>query len=167
MENSTTNSTSESERLIAPEILDDAFYHAIMGIAQFEELASVLEIGSSGGGGSTNAFVRGLMVNKNRPTPYCMEVSCSRFLELQRKYQNLDFVKCYNVSSVSSPRVASEADVRLFYHSQKTALNRYKLSVVLGWRNEGLRYLAEHPVLDRDGILRSRETTTFGFLISF
>jgi predicted DNA binding CopG/RHH family protein len=151
--NSITNSTSKSDRLIAPEILDDAFYHAIMGLAQYEDLTSVLEIGSSAGGGSTNAFVRGLMLNKTRPTLYCMEVSHARFLELQRKYKDLDFIKCYNVSSVSSSRVASESEIRKFYHSQKTALNKYKLSVVLGWREEGLRYLTGHPDLDQDGIL--------------
>jgi hypothetical protein len=163
MANSITDSTSESERLIAPEILDDAFYHAIRGLAQYEELRSVLEIGSSAGGGSTNAFVQGLMLNRNCPTLYCMEVSCPRFRELQNKYRHLDFVKCYNVSSVSSSRVASESEICQFYHSQKTALNKYKLSVVLGWREEGLRYLREHPDLDQDGIFAIKRDNNIEF----
>jgi len=149
---------SESERLIAPEIFNDAFYDAIMGLSQFEELKNVLEIGSSAGDGSTSAFVRGLMLNKNRPTLYCIEVSHSRFGELQKKYQSHDFVKCYNVSSVSSSRVAAESEIRNFYHSHKTTLNKYKLPVVLGWREEGLRYLTEHGDLDQDGILMIKET---------
>jgi hypothetical protein len=149
--------SSESERLIAPEIFNDAFYDAIMGLSQFEELKNVLEIGSSAGDGSTGAFVRGLMLNKNRPTLYCMEVSHSRFVELQRNRGSLDFVKCYNVSSVSSSRIATESEISKFYHSHKTSLNKYKLSVVLGWREEGLRYLAEHGDLDQDGILMIKE----------
>ena len=106
---------SISESIIAPEILNDALYNAIVGLSQFENLKNVLEIGSSSGGGSTSAFVHGLMQNKNRPTLYCMEVSRSRFLELQRTYQKYDFIRCFNVSSVSSSRVASENAVRQFY----------------------------------------------------
>jgi hypothetical protein len=143
---------SASDRLIAPEILDDAFYGALKGLGTVEDLKHVLEIGSSSGEGSTRALVSTLRANRRRPVLHCLEVSRARFVELQRAYQKYDFVRCYNMSSVHSSRVASEDELRQFYDTHRTALNRYELATVLGWRAEGLLYLREHPELDRDGI---------------
>ena len=143
---------SASDRLIAPEILDDAFYGALKSLGMVEDLRHVLEIGSSSGEGSTKALVSTLRLNRHKPVLYCLEVSQARFTELQRAYQKYDFVRCYNMSSVLSSRVASEDEIRAFYDGHRTALNRYDLATVLGWRAEGLQYLKEHPELDRDGI---------------
>jgi hypothetical protein len=54
---------SDLNRVIAPEITGDAFYETIRHLAATENLATVLEIGSSSGGGSTEAFVAGLARN--------------------------------------------------------------------------------------------------------
>jgi hypothetical protein len=143
---------SASDRLIAPEILDDAFCEVLKALGRVEDLEHVLEIGSSSGGGSTRALVRSLRLNKHRPALYCLEVSRTRFDELQRTYQKDDFVRCYNVSSVASSHVASEDEIRAFYEAHRTALNQYDLATIFGWRAEGLQYLKDHPELDRDGI---------------
>lgn len=143
---------SASDRLIAPEILDDAFYEVLKGLGMVEDLTHVLEIGSSSGEGSTKALVSSLRLNRHNPILYCLEVSRTRFAELQRAYQKFEFVRCYNVSSVVSSRVASEDEIRAFYDTHRTALNQYDLATVFGWRAEGLEYLRHHPELDRDGI---------------
>ena len=143
---------SASDRLIAPEILDDAFYEALKGLGMFEDLQHVLEIGSSSGEGSTKALVSTLRLNRHNPVLHCLEVSQARFAELQRAYQKYDFVRCYNMSSVPSSRVASEDEVRAFYETHRTALNQHDLATIFGWRAEGLQYLKDHPALDRDGI---------------
>ena len=143
---------SASDRLIAPEILDDAFYEVLKGLGRVEDLRHVLEIGSSSGEGSTRALVGTLQLNRHKPVLYCLEVSRARFAELQRAYQKYDFVRCYNMSSVVSSRVASEDEIRAFYNTHRTALNRYDLATIFGWRTEGLQYLKEHPELDRNGI---------------
>ena len=143
---------SASDRLIAPEILDDPFYEALKGLGTIEDLEHVLEIGSSSGEGSTRALVGALRLNRRKPVLHCLEVSRARFAELQRAYRGYDFVRCYNMSSVASSRVAGEAEIRAFYDAHRTALNRYDLATILGWRAEGLQYLREHPELDRDGI---------------
>jgi hypothetical protein len=148
---------SASDRLIAPEILDDAFYEALKGLGMFEDLEHVLEIGSSSGEGSTRALVSTLRLNRHNPVLYCMEVSRARFAELQRAYQKYDFVRCYNMSSVPSSHVASEEEIRVFYDTHRTALNQYDLATIFGWRAEGLQYLQEHPELDRDGIAQIKK----------
>src|SRR5260221_9488087 len=112
------NPNSQLNSLIPPEIKNDRFYFAIEQIARNEPLTNVLEIGSSSGEGSTEAFVTGLRRNPSRPTLYCMEVSQSRYAALAKRYASEGFVKSYNVSSVPVDRFPSEAEVTRFYNER-------------------------------------------------
>ncbi|MGB3691781.1 MAG: hypothetical protein WA999_03565, partial [Spirulinaceae cyanobacterium] len=94
-------SKSELDFLIPPEIKNDQFYGAIEKIAREADIKTVLEIGSSSGEGSTEAFVRGLKDNPNQPQLFCLEISKTRFEALQQRYADYNFVHCYNLSSVS------------------------------------------------------------------
>src|ERR687886_1266378 len=123
MENNFSN--SELNRLIPPEIKNDELYLAIHKIAREEDIKTVLEIGSSSGQGSTEAFVTGLRENPYQPTLFCMEISKPRFTELQNTYRNDSFVKCYNVSSVSIEQFSDEEEVIKFYRNNQTNLNYY------------------------------------------
>lgn len=134
-------STSNLDQLISPEIKNDALYEAIQIITEKEPIKTVLEIGSSSGGGSTEAFVKGMQRNPHKPTLYCMEISKVRFEELQKTYQNEGFVKCYNVSSVALEKYATENEVRDFYYRYNSGLNYYPLETVLGWLKQDNEYL--------------------------
>jgi hypothetical protein len=147
----------ESERLIAPEIIDDTFYDALKLLCMMEDLRHVLEIGSSSGDGSTAALVRGLRLNHRKPTLHCLEVSRTRFAELERRYESVDFVRGYNMSGVSSSRTATEDEIERFYNTHKTSLNQYDLRTIFGWRAEGLQYLKDFPDLDREGIAEIKQ----------
>lgn len=142
---------SPSERLIAPEIVDDWFYQALQWLAALEPINHILEIGSSAGAGSTRAFVDGIALNPARPSLYCIEISKPRFQELAIFYSGCNYVKPYNVSSVSADCYPTDQEVIEFYRDQKTALNQYPLDLVLGWKAEGLRYLHETGV-EQSGI---------------
>src|SRR5262249_40071503 len=85
------------------------------------------------------------------PTLYCIEISKSRFQELEKFCSGYKYVKPYNASSVPADCYPTDQEVAEFYRSQKTALNQYPLNLVLGWRAEGLRYLRETGV-DQSGI---------------
>ena len=74
-----STTASELDRLIPPEVKDDPFYRAILSLAQTQRLKTVLEIGSSSGEGSTEAFVLGLRKNPHQPTLFCMELSKPRY----------------------------------------------------------------------------------------
>jgi ADP-heptose:LPS heptosyltransferase len=134
------------DHLIAPEIKDDEFYHLISTLACQEELRHVLEIGSSAGGGSTEAFVNGLKTNPHNPKLYCLEVSKGRFRELADRYASCGFVRAYNASSVPVSGFMSEAEVRHFYTANTTRLNQYPLRDVLSWLKEDIRYVSEAAV---------------------
>ncbi|MEH2100139.1 MAG: class I SAM-dependent methyltransferase [Nostoc sp.] len=139
---------SELNSLIPAEIKNDDFYYAIQKIAQEEDIKTVLEIGSSSGEGSSKAFVTGLRENRNKPILFCMEVSKTRFTELQNKYKNEDFVKCYNVSSISVRKFPDEKEIIDFYNSHDTNLNLYPLERVLGWLRQDIEYVNNSGVSD-------------------
>ncbi|MBD1921226.1 FkbM family methyltransferase [Microcoleus sp. FACHB-831] len=155
-------SNSELNRLIAPEIKNDEFYAAIHKIARHEDIKTILEIGSSSGQGSTEAFVSGLRENANKPMLFCMEVSKTRFAELQKRYENDFFIKCYNVSSVSIEKFPSESDVIKFYSGTPTGLNSYPLEQVLGWLRQDIEYVKNSGVAS-DGIKKIKQENNIDF----
>lgn len=140
--------TSELNRIIPPEIKNDEFYLAIQKIAREEKIKTVLEIGSSSGQGSTEAFVSGLRENPNQPTLFCMEISQPRFAALQQSYEKDEFVKCYNISSVSVQDFPDKSEVISFYNSYRTSLNHYPLEQVLDWLKQDIEYLKNSGVTD-------------------
>jgi predicted O-linked N-acetylglucosamine transferase (SPINDLY family)/predicted O-methyltransferase YrrM len=154
MNNKITN--SELNRLIPPEIKNDEFYTAIHKIAREEDIKTILEIGSSSGEGSTEAFVIGLRENPNKPILFCMEISKTRFAELQNRYKNDLFVKCYNFSSVSLENFPEQQEVINFYRSNKTNLNLYPLELILSWLNQDIEYVKNSGVADA-GIRRIKQ----------
>jgi glycosyltransferase involved in cell wall biosynthesis len=132
---------AEKNDLIPPEIKNDGFYLAIQKIARTEKIKTVLEIGSSSGEGSTEAFVTGMRENPYRPKIFCMEVSKARFTVLQNHYRSDNFVNCYNVSSVSPADFPNESEVASFYNHIPTKLNQYPLEQILGWLRQDLKNL--------------------------
>ncbi|MBD2360726.1 FkbM family methyltransferase [Anabaena minutissima FACHB-250] len=132
---------SELDRLIPPEIKNDEFYAAIQSIAREEDIKTVLEIGSSSGEGSTEAFVTGMRHNPNKPILFCMEVSKTRFTELNKKYENEDFVRVYNISSVPIESFPSEREVIDFYNNINNNLKLYPLEQVLYWLKQDIEYV--------------------------
>jgi predicted O-linked N-acetylglucosamine transferase (SPINDLY family)/glycosyltransferase involved in cell wall biosynthesis/predicted SAM-dependent methyltransferase len=138
--------TSEINQIIPPEIKHDEFYEAIKQIAREEDIKTILEIGSSSGAGSTEAFVTGIRENPHQPQLFCMEISQERFTELQKRYAKDYLVKCYNVSSVGINQFAQQQEVINFYHSYQTALNQYPLEQVLDWLRQDRQYLQNSAV---------------------
>jgi glycosyltransferase involved in cell wall biosynthesis len=132
---------SELDRLIPPEIKKDEFYAAIQRIVKEENIKTVLEIGSSSGEGSSEALVRGLREKQNKPTLFCLEISKTRFAELQKRYANETFVKCYNVSSVSLEDFPGENEIIQFYNTTQSNLNYYPLDQVLSWLRQDVEYV--------------------------
>ncbi len=134
-------SNSELNFLIPPEIKNDEFYAIIQQLARTEDIQTVLEIGSSSGGGSTEAFVTGLRNNPNQPKLFCMEVSQARFAELNKRYERESFVKCYNVSSVAVEEFPDRSEVINFYHNSNSNLKKFPLELVLEWLQQDIDYV--------------------------
>jgi glycosyltransferase involved in cell wall biosynthesis len=142
----------EIENVIPPEIKDDVFYRLIMKLGEEENLTHVLEIGSSSGAGSTEAFVRGLSRNKGKPTLYCLEISPARFQKLTETYKSYGFVKTYNASSVGPKNLPSAKTVSDFYDKYKLPLRLYGKDSVLKWLKDDADYLGNYAGVEPEGI---------------
>lgn len=138
-------------RTIPPEIRNDGLYAAIVRVAATPGIRHMLEIGASGGDGSTEAFIEGARENPSHPTLHSIEISGVRVQAFRRRHASRAFVRCYHTSSVRLEKVASAEEVTHFYHSVKSALNDYPLKTVLGWREQDVRYIQEHG-LNASGI---------------
>ena len=139
------------DNIIPPEIKNDRFYDAIIRFAEQETVRTVLEIGSSAGNGSTEAFVKGLKRNTKNPSLYCLEISKPRFSELLKRYASEEFVKCYNLSSVALDKFPTEDDIKEFYINTHTTLNNYPLAKILNWYRQDKEYIKNNGIFG-DGI---------------
>ena len=143
--------SSSLDKIIPAEVKADRFYDAIFNIARSANVQTVLEIGSSAGDGSTDAFVKGLRQNPHHPVLYCMEVSEPRHKALADRYANDHFVKAYRASSVPVSGFATEEQVTQFYQTARTNLNQYPLQQVLGWLKDDIGYVNAENI-PRNGI---------------
>ena len=132
--------------IIPPEIRNDVFYQLISWISAMEDIKHVLEIGSSSGGGSTEAFVRGLAANPGSPNLHCLEISKARFEVLSKTYAEYDFVKCHNMSSISVDEFPTEEEVRRFYRDENSRIRQYPIDEVLRWLRQDIQYVSEGGV---------------------
>ena len=149
---------SDLDRLLSPQIKNERFYRAIRRVAATPAVRTVLEIGASSGGGSTEALVAGALANPGGPPQiHSIEISHARFAALVERYREYPFVHPYNVSSVPSSGFPSEDQVARFHREVRSKLRNNRLPKVLGWLRQDLAYLAEHPELDAPGIRRIRE----------
>lgn len=154
----TTSPDTGLDRIMAPQIKNERFYRAIRDVAATAGVRTVLEIGASSGGGSTEALVAGALANPGGPPEiHSIEVSKARFGALVERYRSFPFFHGHNVSSVPASSFPSEDEVTRFHREVRSKLRNNRLPKVLGWLRQDLAYLAEHPDLDTPGIRRIRE----------
>jgi hypothetical protein len=142
---------SALDHLIAPEIRGDRFYRAIAEIGATPGVREILEIGSSSGAGSTEAWVEGALRNPERPRLHCIEVSTVRHAALAERWREHPFVHTYNVSSVPLEAFPTPEEVARFHREARSKLRRVPVETVLGWLEQDVDYLRREG-LSRHGI---------------
>jgi hypothetical protein len=146
---------SPLDAIIAPEISNDLFYEYLFKIAQNKEFKTYIEIGSSAGQGSTQAFFNGINCrdDKELVSLYCLEISTARFEILKDTYKKYSFIKPFNLSSIESSLFPSKEKVAEFYNSNiNHKLKAYPLELVQSWRDNDLAYLNVHKKNNANGI---------------
>jgi hypothetical protein len=137
---------SDLNYAIPPEIKGDALYAEIARVASTPGLRHILEIGSSSGAGSTEAFVAGIEANVGNPTLHCLEVSRIRFAALKDRYSDRPFVRCYNMSSVSVEAFPRAADVADFHDNVSSNFSRVPMKEALRWLKQDLDYITREGI---------------------
>ena len=132
-------------KVINAEIRDDSFAAQLISFAARKDLINFIEIGSSGGEGSTKYIILGLeSKNDGLSSLHCMEISEPRMNLLKKTWQKKKFVHFYRCSSVSLDEYPTNSQVAKFYYSHKTKLNMYSLRVVLQWLRNDKKYLQKN-----------------------
>jgi len=139
---------SDLERTIPPQIIEDDFYSLIISVASRSDIHTMLEIGSSAGEGSTEAFITGMKMNPSSPVLYCLEISHARYSELSAKFSNNPAIRCYNASSVPERSFASEDEVLDFWLKRTSKFSTFPLPLVLSWLSQDKAYLNSADVPD-------------------
>ena len=131
------------DQIIPPEIKNDIFYFMLEHFAANPNLKYFLEIGSSSGGGSTEAFVNSIRKRSDRDdvSLFCMEISAPRYRALKEEYKHDKFVEAYQCSSISMDEFPDWAEVLNFYQKTTTALNSYSIDQIKSWYDADLQYL--------------------------
>ena len=134
---------SELNFLIPGEIKFDQFSELIKNLSSLSSVKKIIEIGSSSGDGSTKSFIEALSKRKDLEeiTFICLELSNVRFKKLQNYLTPYKFTTAYNLSSVDISSFQSEEQVRKFYISRETNLNKNSLSTVLSWRKQDIEFI--------------------------
>jgi hypothetical protein len=153
---SSESPVSALDRLIPPEIRGDRFFRAIVDVASTPGVREILEIGSSSGAGSTEAWVLGALANPEPPRLHCIEVSTVRYAALVERWRETPLVHCYNVSSVPLEAFPGPEEVARFHREVRSKLSRNALETVLGWLQQDLDYVERHG-LSRHGIREIKE----------
>ena len=122
------------------------------------DLKLFLEIGSSAGGGSTQAFVDAISKRQDSDhvSVYCFELSKNRFKLLAESYSAFPFIKPCNVSSISTDEFPDVSSVTDFYQNVKTSLNNYPIDTILQWYWQDINYI-KNSGLDQNGIVYVKE----------
>ena len=148
---------SELDYTIAPEVRKgDGFYEEIVHWSSQHFLHDFLEIGSSSGMGSTQAFIEG-MSDRDHTHLYCLEVSKKRFQELTKNCKRAQGIHCVNMSSIGIEDFPSIKEIVDFYHKHETCLNRFPVEVVLKWIYQDIEYIESNRI-DCYGIRNIKST---------
>lgn len=152
--------TSELDFVVEPEVKDDEFSELIREVARKPGVKNIIEIGSSGGDGSTNSFIQAIRSrsDKNEVKFICMEVSTVRFNKLKSFLMPYKLAYPYNLSSVSAREFPSAEQVTLFYKERKTKLNSFPIRTVLKWLEQDIQYVKETG-RDVNGIMAIKEAS--------
>ena len=151
---------SSLDQLIPPQVKNDGFYNAIVKVAATQGVKTILEIGASSGGGSTEALVNGSLKNPGGPPQiHSIEVSKARIGQFQERWKDYPFVHGYNTSSVEAGSFPTPETITRFYREERSKLRNVKLEKVLGWLQADLDYLRDHPDLNAAGIRRIKDAT--------
>jgi hypothetical protein len=149
------------DRLIRPEIRNDRFSRAIVEIAATPGVREILEIGSSSGEGSTEAWVSGALRQADPPRLHCIEVSIGRHAALAERWRDHPFVHAYNVSSVPLESFPSPDEIRRFHRDVRSKLRKVPIDTLLEWLRIDLDYVRDHD-LSRHGIREIRDAAGVG-----
>lgn len=117
----------------------DEFGQAIANTIATFGFASVIEIGSWDGSGSTSVLSNALSMSSRTPRLVCIESERDRFDRLAARYAHIPWVTCYHGSSISRASLTPTTFEDVW--SSEHNLLRYPEYQVRGWWDQAVAYI--------------------------
>ena len=143
-----------------PEIIKgDPLYELIVRLIVEHKPATILEIGSANGHGSTQALIEGIknVGIENRCEMICLEMHSEKFKELTAVTQEYPFITCIHASSIPIDQYMEENEVKDFMSAHGYTFNiiRYfNVDTVKKWREDEICFITKNGI-NQDGIERA------------
>lgn len=147
--------------IIPPEINDDELADEITKLVKIFKPKVILEIGSSSGEGSTQAFIRGISSIPEQPCVlYCIEASDVRYKNLVKNVMQYKFVKSYFTTSVKDEESMSVQEIKHFFGLLTGLIDLEVLEIgeerVIKWLEDEQQNI-DNMQTPRDGIRRIKK----------
>ena len=156
---------STLDTIIDPEVHQNTqMYHVIQQYLKTVPVHTIIEIGASSGGGTTEALIQGVLNGCTPPQEVKMasiEVSRTRFGNLATRYEHVPFFTPYNTSSLPLSRFPTADQVREFCRTTGVFGDGYE--GVIDWLEADVKYVKDNH-FDENGIARIKadfEVETF------
>jgi hypothetical protein len=143
--------------IIDPEVNQNTqSYYFIQDYLNKVPVKTIIEIGASSGGGTTEALIKGITSRfyTEGIKMASVEVSRARFKNLKERYIRIPFFTPYNVSSLPLSRFPSEEQVSKFI--RETGIHGGNVETVLDWLRQDIQYVKDNN-FDVNGIQKIKE----------
>jgi hypothetical protein len=143
--------------IIDPEVNQNTqSYYVIQDYLKKVPVKTIIEIGASSGGGTTEALIKGITSRfyTEGIKMASVEVSRARFKNLKERYIGISFFTPYNISSLPLSRFPSEEQVAKFI--KETGIHGGNVEVVLDWLRQDIQYVKDNN-FDVNGIQKIKE----------
>ena len=150
--------------IIDPEVNQNTqSYYIIQEYLKKVPVKTIIEIGASSGGGTTEALIKGITSRfhpegitspKDLIKMASVEVSRARFKNLKERYIGISFFTPYNISSLPLSRFPTEEHVAKFI--RETGIHGGNVAVVLDWLRQDIQYVKDNN-FDVNGIQKIKE----------
>ena len=144
--------------IIGPEVNSyTQTYHVMLEYLKRVPVKTVIEIGASSGGGTTEALINGILMGPTKGEGVKMasiEVSRARFKNLQERYLGVPFFTPYNTSSLPLSRFPTHEQLIQFCKDTGVFGNTY--DGVIGWLDQDVKYVIDNN-FDENGIQKIKD----------
>ena len=132
-------------------------YYVIQEYLKRVPVSTIIEIGASSGGGTTEALIKGIQNSQSKGNGVKMasiELSRAHFKNLKERYQDISFFNPYNISSVTLDKFPTEDQVRFFMKT--TNVHGGNVVEVLKWLRQDIKYVTDNG-FNENGIQKIKD----------
>ncbi|KOP25823.1 hypothetical protein AMR41_14040 [Hapalosiphon sp. MRB220] len=139
-------------------MINDELFSFVRKLTREEEIKTALVIGASAGQVGTEAVLKGVWENWNKPTVFCINTTNTHFKKLQNRYTNVSIVRCYEISSVLTVNLHGELEPCIENIKKENKINSFDVILIA---RAGFSGISEVHEIDEARFIILDELNTF------